>query len=1579
MLDRSHASNEDGIAVVGMAGRFPGAMNVEEFWHNLENATDSVTVWDTADNSTSSGSGSVRAAGVIASHDLFDANFFGITPREAQLLDPQQRLLLESAWEAIESSGYDPKRLQGTVGVYVGSSESTYLRSNLTKNREVVSTVSQFELAILNGQDFLPTRISYKLGLQGPSIAVQTGCSSSLVAIHLACQSLLTDDCDFALAGGVSVQVPQNQTHPYQEGGIHSPNGKCRPFDVNANGTVFGSGAGLVVLRRLRDAIADGDPIHAILIGSAINNDGALKVGYTAPSVIGQREVIQAAIRAAKITPGDISYVETHGTGTRLGDPIEAAGLVQAFSTEEIRDSHCAIGSVKSNIGHLDAAAGIAGLIKTICSLKHRKLPATLHFSRLNPNISFQNSPFYINSRLATWDTTALPLRAGVSSFGIGGTNAHVILQEAPSRTTPTVDALDDSNKTSREHLVLLSAKSESALERQRLNLIAALTEDREHPLADVAYTLQLGRSQHEIRLATVCDDVATLVESLQSPTTLIRGKNTQDRKHTLFMFPGQGAQQPNMGAGLINNFEEFRKIFKQGMAYLHHTFDIDIERALQGDIKQQEALDQTQIAQPALFLYEYALAKQLICLGIVPEAMIGHSVGEYTAACLANVFSFEQSLSILAERGRLMQQLSSGGMTAVGLSSSDIQKFLSDRIALAAVNGPALSVVSGDIQSIIALEQLLTQENVAYRRLRTSHAFHSPMMDPILEEFTSFLDKLTFNSPEIPYISSITGDWITDREATSPTYWADHLRKTVNFFEGLQTILHSSHVCLLEVGPGATLTPLARRHPARTEQTVIIPMQAAQKDQEQHTRMLLQGLGEFWVHGGALDWSPLHDKRRRLSLPTYPFERQRYWIEPDESAEQALNINGSDTIELGAGSVWPEQVEDPEMSAEIAVANGSVIAELQEIFAKLLGVPADDIDKEQTFLRMGAESLLLLQASQLIRQQFNITIPFRALLEEYPTVSALALYIDRNQQSYIEKDAIATLPAEPDSDSIQGQEQEQSYSQDKALPRPYVALDGDKLAPTSMLLDIYKQQLELMKQQLELFQESERRELRGNVSDESPLQKEVQKAENHGVVTVRNSQASRAEQAAEPHFANPSPISPIMTPSQQEFIDGLIRRLATRTRRSREQTQLYRRQLADSRNSAGFNPTLKGLIYPIVANRATEAHFWDIDNNEYIDIAMGYGSLLFGHSPDFIIARMKEQLSHGLRIGPQSDLIGQVADQICKMTHKERVMFCNSGTEAVMTALRIARAVTGRQKIAIFSGSYHGTYDGVMALPESWHHGIAAAAPMGPGQPSSLLGDTVLLENNNPSAIAQLRTLVPKPAAILIEPVQSRNPHLTSEAFLKEVCDAARAMSIPVIFDEVISGFRVHQAGVQGLYGLEADITVYGKAIGGGMPVGVIAGKSQFMDTVDGGWWSFEDASSPTIDQVFATGTYWGHPLLMPIVSAVLAQLAHEGSDLQERLNNRTRQLTDHIDERLRELSIPIQTKSFGSLFGFRFGGEVIYPKLFYTQLLELGIYTWEGPTCYLSTAHTEEDLERIGIGVIQAATLLRNADLAG
>ncbi|KAA6447680.1 type I polyketide synthase [Bacillus swezeyi] len=860
------------IAVIGMACRFPGAKNIGEFWQNIRNGTESITFF-TKEELLEAGVGEdvlhhedyVRAKGKVEQHDHFDAEFFGYSQREAEVMDPQIRMFHEVAWESLENAGYNPETYPDPIGLFGAASANLHWQagSMLMRNN---SSSEQFAAIQLTDKDFMNTQVSYKLNLTGPSVAVDTACSSSLTAVHLAARSLLTGDCKMALAGGVTITCPHKKGYMYQEGMIMSPDGRCRAFDADAKGTVGGEGCGVVVLKTLKQAVKDRDHIYAVIKGSAYNNDGSGKVGFTAPSIDGQAAVIKKALKLGKVDPESISYIEAHGTGTSLGDPVEVEALKQAFQTN--KRQYCGIGSVKTNIGHLDSAAGIAGFIKTALSLYAKTLPPSLHYQKPNPKIDFENSPFYVNTTAKKWTKPDQVLRAGVSSFGIGGTNVHVVMEEPP-------DDKRLSGTSAGDQLMILSARSEEAVSQSAERLKRFLKENEQVPLEHISYTLQAGRKHFRYRQAFTASPLG--ITSTDSKPTL-----SFKQPAVVFMFSGQGSQYVNMGKELYEKEPVFQRELNRCFSILKRAGDISLKEIMYPDNekeaeKARRLIGQTLYTQTALFSFEYALASLLMSKGVKAHYMIGHSIGEITAACLAGVCSLEDALYMVRMRGRLMQKMPEGEMLSVALSSADLEKELIEGIELSAFNSSNLSVVSGLQEDIDMFASRLQAKGIAVQRLKTSHAFHSSMMQPAALTFAEKLANIELKRPSCPFVSNITGTWIKDDQAADPDYWAAHIRSKVDFDSGLDTLFRLGEAVFIEIGPGNSLCQFVRKHKGFTDRHTAVNIVRHPKEASSDHVYFLNGIGRLWKYGVHLNWGMFHGDRpyKRVPLPTYPFEHK--------------------------------------------------------------------------------------------------------------------------------------------------------------------------------------------------------------------------------------------------------------------------------------------------------------------------------------------------------------------------------------------------------------------------------------------------------------------------------------------------------------------------------------------------------------------------------------------------------------------------------------------------------------------------------------------------------------------------------
>lgn len=976
------------IAVIGLAARFPGAPDADAFWRNLCEGVESIAFFDAeaaaacgVDRELLARPDYVRAHGALADVDLFDAAYFGYSPGEAELMDPQQRIFLEIAVEALERAGYAGGAEEPVVGVYAGAGENTYLLSCLAADPGLIARWGPAQVLGGAQADYLATRVSYKLDLRGPSFTVKTACSTSLVAVHLACQGLLSGECDVALAGAVSVWVPQEQGYLHEDDGVLSPDGHCRAFDAAARGTVPASGAGAVVLRRLDEALEAGDPVEAVIRGSVINNDGSAKAGFSAPSVEGQAMAIRTAHLVAGVEPGSIGYVETHGTATPLGDPIEVAALEQAFDYGPRSGARCALGSVKTNIGHCGAAAGIAGLIKTVLAVKHGLLPPSLHFARPNPRIDFEAGPFRVQTRLGEWPALPGPRRAGVSSFGIGGTNAHVIVEEAAPPAAPPAPSRPF-------ELIVLSARTESALERLTDALAGHLGRHPELPAADVAYTLQVGRRAHGHRRAVVARGREDAVRALASrdPRRLLDGRVDDGGREVFFLFSGLGDQYPGMGKELYDREPVFRDAVDRCCRLLAPRLGRDLRRVLYPPeaAAGTPELERADLAQPAVFVTGYALAELWRTWGIRCRAALGYSLGEYLAAWQAGVFSLEDALFLVAERARLIQELPAGAMLAVPLGADELRPRLGRELSLAAYGAPSMSVAAGPPAAVAELRGRLAADGVAGRLVRSPHALHTEMMAPIAARFAERLAEVRLEPPRTPYVSNVTGTWVRPEEATDPDHWVRHLRCPVRFSEGVGKLLEKPGSPFLEIGPGNTLATLVRQHADPDGGRRVVTSLGAADSPGSDTGHLLRGLGLLWLSGAAVDWPAVHrhQRRPRVALPTYPFERRRYWLLPGAASRPPAPA----AVEAGTA-----RHDRPGLATPYAAPASPLETAIAGLWQKVLGLARVGIHDD--FFELGGHSFLAVRLLAEIRDELGEELPLSAVFRA-PTVARMAALV---------------------------------------------------------------------------------------------------------------------------------------------------------------------------------------------------------------------------------------------------------------------------------------------------------------------------------------------------------------------------------------------------------------------------------------------------------------------------------------------------------------------------------------------------------------------------------------------------------
>jgi amino acid adenylation domain-containing protein len=1516
---RSKAANAD-VAIIGMSGRFPGANSIAEFWDNLKNGRETTTFFEDHEldanipHSIRNNPNYVKARGIVSDVKGFDAAFFGIPPTSAELMDPQQRIFFEIAWEAMENAGYAPSKYDGSIGVFAGVRFNTYYANNVIPNDELVENVGRFQIITLNDKDYVASRAAYTLDLKGPAVNVQSACSTSLLAVAQAVQSIRDGQCDMALAGGATINAPVNVGHLYDEGAMLSNDGHCRPFDAEAKGTVFSDGAGVVLLKNKEEAIKDGDNIIAVIKGVGLSNDGGAKGSFTAPSAEGQAAAISMAIDDAGVDPADISYIETHGTATPLGDPIEIEGLNIAFGDQD-KKQYCTIGSVKSNFGHLTAASGIAGLIKASLALHNKQLPPSINYDKPNPHIDFENSPFFVNNKLNDWDSDKNRI-AGVSSFGVGGTNVHVVLAEAEEQpateTTPSRPA----------QLITWSAKSEKSLDLFGEKLSDYLRSN-EVDLADVAFTLNTTREDFNHRRFVVANNASDFIEKARSAQNKTVKGSSQD---IVFMFPGQGDQYLNMGKALYDTEKVFKDAMDECAAFLKAELKeniLDIIYPAEITPEAEQKLRNTGYSQPALFSIGYALGKLWMSWGIFPTAFVGHSIGEFVSAYFAGIFSLEDALKLIATRGRMMADMPEGSMLSVRVPVEEIKPYLSVDIALAAANSPQLCVVAGTDEAIGKLSIELTEKGVLNRLLSTSHAFHSHMMDDVVAPFEEVVKTIKLHEPLIPITSTVTGERLRPEDATDPHYWAKHLRLTVLFGTAMQELIDEGHTLFLELGPANSASTLTRQQAAGKPINVISTLDKAETGDASY-QSILKALGQLWQNGIEPDWKLFYkdETRRRLAdLPTYAFNKQDYWVEPPARQQFAMPVLQPVAQPISA----PERIDpSPVMRKQ------ELIRKVTETLENASGIELGNVAPDMSFIEMGLDSLLLTQVAIQLKRQFSLPITFRQLNEELGTLELLASYLDEK----LPADAIQTYQA-----PIQAN-----------IPQ----FNGGSNPAT---LDVISQQLQLLAMQVATLQNGQAPvHANGHVQSPKAVQAPVAKPANGATLELS---AEEQVEIKKPFgaIARIEKQSAALTDGQQKYLAAFTEKYNEKTKGSKSYTQEARPYMADPRVVSGFRPATKELVYNIVIEKSKGSRLWDIDGNEYIDALNGFGSNMLGYQPDFLVKALKDQIDNGYEIGPQHVLAAEVCKLVCEFTNFDRAALCNTGSEAVLGAMRISRTVTGRSLIVAFAGSYHGITDEVIARGSK----KLKTYPAAPGIMPEAVQNMLILDYGTDESLQIIKERGHEIAAVLVEPVQSRRADFQPIEFLKKLREITKETETILVFDEVISGFRFHPGGVQAMWGIKADLGTYGKVAGGGLSVGIIAGERRFMDALDGGFWQFGDNSVPEVGVTYFAGTFVRHPLVLAAAKASLNYLKEQGPQLQENLNAKTAYIANSINSMFRRLKVPMYVASYGSLYRIKFLEEYPYLELFFVLMRLKGIHILEGFPCFLTTSHSDEDIKKI------------------
>ncbi len=1485
------SSTQEPLAIIGMSGRFPGADSIQDYFNLLSNGVCAVKKQDHI-RWHGNPDDSINFFGAINGLEMFAADVFGISDLEAQTMDPQQRLLLEAVWNALEDAGIPPLSVRGSeTGVYIGISSHDYSYK--------IDTVAQKNIFSITGnsQSIAANRISYFFDLKGPSLAIDTACSSSLVALDCALKALQSKEISMAIVGGVNLLLKPDLSQAFKDATMLAPDGLCKTFSADANGYVRGEGVGVIILKRKSDASNSNYRIYADVLSVAVNQDGKSS-SLTAPNGSAQEKVILQALQRAQLNSDDIVFHEAHGTGTSVGDPIEGLALERVHQQRDV-SKPLLISSTKTNIGHLEAAAGVAGLIKVALSIYHRTLFPSLHFKKISPLLENKIPHLEIITKTEKFSSDKKMI-GSVSSFGFGGTNSHAILSESSaasnsssgfenfSNPLPThafggfssndKKALRDSLKVLRTHLATQNwegiQQTLKATLNQRMNLLEQAT--------------FMGTSKEDV-LRTIDDLIA---ENINSQYQL--AIKPKPNLKVALLFTGQGSHYTGMFEDLYRNQKEFKKSVDSILLRAQKYFPLNLIRVwLDANLKNE--LKQTNYSQTILFACEYALAELLTAsYQLKVDYVFGHSLGEIVAAAISGSMNLDTAIELVCRRGWFMRHTQKGSMLAVFGSLEKILQILKDSkisLDLAANNGPNLQIISGKTENIEVIQTILTTAGIHHQLLDVDQAFHSSLMDQIIKPFGESLQSMTFDHPQTTLISSLTGAPLENESGYCVEYWQQQLRQPTQFEKSMRYLESKDCQIYIEIGPKPILTGMAQKFITG-----------------KNTQWLaLSDLNSFAM--GILKLSQLKLFTRDPLITTTSIQLPQTIMK-----KNAYFISGETMVTKHTSTV------------------DGTLTKLVEIIATTMRVNPDDVNVDESLIDLGADSLVLLNAVQIIKDTYNVSIPISEVFKDLNTLRKIANFISDKTPA-----KTTTSPGLT-----------QSTGTAVPLAPLSMSMDSTPLVLNGDLVSLLNNQLSLMQNQIQLIQ-NQSQSLNTSATSATLILQTKSVEPKIEIETLGNEQ--RGVLGNFKSFVNKEKTDDDQQ-SKKMFLQKTISSITQMTRKTKQHVQTYRKQLADNRVSAGFRPNTKEMIYPIHCYKAKGSHFIDIDGNTFIDFTMGFGVNLFGHSPDFLDHAMKEQLELGVCVGPQSHLAGLVAELFCELTGLERVAFVNSGTEAVMTAIRLARAATGKSKIVIFDGSYHGHFDGVLAKGTK----NITSMPVAAGITQNMVNDIIVLEYGNPKSLQIIRERAHELAAVLVEPVQSRFPELQPVEFLKGIRTITEANSIAFIWDEVITGFRIAPGGAQEHFGIKADLAAYGKILGGGMPIGAIGGSSKYLDYIDGGHWEFGNDSYPQNEMTFFAGTFSKHPLAMATAYATLMKLKIEGKTIIQDLNKKSNDLVMKLNSLFETRGLDIKVHNFGTLF--RFKGSLNLDLLF-AKLLEKGFYIWEGRNCFLSTAHTDQDLK--------------------
>lgn len=1573
------------IAIIGYDCKFPGgASSPEKYWNLLLNKKSALVdiserflIDDYYSEDKEIGKLYTKKAFLLTSDVYgFDNVHFEISEQEATSIDPQQRILLETSWNALLNAGLDIESLKKKkVGVFIGLESFDYANTEfISKN---VSDITPYTLF-----GVMPTsaagRLAYYYDFRGPAITCDTACSSSLSALNIAVESLKSYQCDIAIVGGVNLILSVEPFIGLSQIGALSKDGTCKTFDMNADGFGRGEGCGVVILQRSYDAEKQGNHICSVIKSIAVGQDGKSN-GFYAPNGIAEQEIMEKALSTGNISPDDVDYIETHGTGTVLGDTMEVQAIANAYGGKK---SKIKIGSVKTNIGHLEAAAGMAGLIKVLLSMKHGMIPASLNCVTPNPNIDLSNVEVVTNT--VDWKANNGKRCAAISCFGITGSLAHVIIMQKEQEKETAYDLP--------YKLITLSSKRKSALPIAVDHFIKSL-ENVENDLNDIAYTSNIANGQFKHCLYTVGKDKEEIISNLKEylendkMMQIHSGVKKNNSKNKALLFTGQGSIYQKAGFELYKNSSPYKEAFDECSNEFNKVMGIDLVSILYSD----EKVDflKPEYSQPAIFALEYSMSKFWEKIGIVPDVVIGHSIGEYAAACYAGLFTLQDAVKMIAARSELMEKLEPNGkMVGVLAAADDVNKAIIEsnckNVSIAAINGPINVTISGYNEEVDRVVQTLHKsKRVFVTDLGIAYPYHSVVISKYANELKDGLEGIKCGKLKIKMISSVTGDFIDETEIGKMDYWANHLCRTVDFCKAINTATKSNISSFIEVGAMATLTGIASQC-IPMDNNIFAP--SLRKGVDCY-KQLLDSIGLLYVNGFNIDFRKVYESRSNeiVEIGEYPFIRKQF-------AKENLNNGNSKDLTLSN-----KNKENVEMSDNQTTLKDNVLKDIIDTVHALTGIDRDDIDKDEELISYGFDSLLLASLGKQIENKFGFQMSMDKLFTSLNTLDKISAKIVENcdlkniyeDNSRIEEVVISDAKIEnnqviPTNNIISNNSYAVSNTFIPSENSVKPIREGINSSSLDWVNNLFELQINLMREQNQILTEFasrgeqfpvyEKSDINRIKSDEINAANKIQPA-----VTSKEMIASEKKQSKNNDYYLPYHKMTLKENSKVEalqlkYLKNIESKYNLMTKNSKNQTQRYRDVYASNRNSAGFRPLYKEMLYQIIAQSGHGSKLVDIDGNEFIDLTMGFGVNFFGHCPQFVEEALKEEIKRGFPLGPMSCLAGTVAQQISELTGVERVFFCNSGTEADMFAVRIARAITGKNKIVCFKGAFHGTYDGFLGVPSMLKNIDTSTFPMAPGITENAVKDLLLLDFDSDESIEYIKKNSDMIAGVITEPVQSRRPDIQPREFLHKLREVTQENNIALIFDEIITGFRIGAGGAQEYFGVEADIATYGKVIGGGLPIGVVSGKGKFLDSIDGGMWRFGDDSVPPCDEkrTFVAGTFCHHPLAMASCHATLSYIMENKDKIYPAINEKTAKFVESMNKFFTSEKIPFKIYCFGSLFRFNVTKD---KEIFYYGMLEKGIYIWEGRNCFFSTEHTNQDIAKVEGAVKQTVLEMKEA----